>query len=688
MAKSKRKATNAQPITAHPLFPAVVALWFGALFGLGSLAVRPSLIEAAVIASRIDLLIPAAAPPLGVTARILLALGLSVVGSVLGLLIARRITRPKVEVRQRKRTGVSREEAAPQLRARDTHPDAPARRPISAHDELNADESPAGGVLAGRRRALAVEHPEQAFVPHDMAPVPGAAPQIFEIADLQLGAGMAEAADERDHDAAAPLDLGSFAQPVEAVQAVLEQSVALDWNVPAAATATFAQPVELPAAMQAPALQADAMQDTDSRQDFQPPVAEAAAPPRQIFGMTATDDHLPQEFVQAAGFKTTVFDVEEAAPLFPDRAQPTPAPLDFSRPTSVAEAAQPVAQFIPETAPQAEPAAVPVPPVVQPVAEALPPLSSLGMTDLAARLAESMLRRRAVPDGQTEVAAETAAELQPPLAAQPEPYTPFAQYAPSEPLPAPFAKAAPVPPAAEAEVEVEVVAEATPEPAASPAMARFTVTDPEPQPVAVPPAPLAMPAALRPVSFDESGADDEDDVLASLLPPRHLSMPAPAPAPEPEPEPEPETAAEEFAADDEALGAEDKCGSLLDLGLSALARPQFVRIEEPEAGAAAFEPVVIFPGQAPLGVAAPAAAPFAAAAPGSYTAAAPAFSPSPAPFAAPADSAPFRQFDAPSSLGAGQPVVNPAVAAALDPAETELALRTALANLQRMSGAA
>ena len=153
MAKSKRKASNAQPITAHPLFPAVVALWFGALFGLGSLAVRPSLLEAAVIASRIDLLIPAAAPPLGVTARILVALGLSAVGSALGLMIARRITRPKVEVRQRKRTGVAREEAELQYRARDAHPDAPARRPISAHDELNTEDSPNGGVLAGRQIA-------------------------------------------------------------------------------------------------------------------------------------------------------------------------------------------------------------------------------------------------------------------------------------------------------------------------------------------------------------------------------------------------------------------------------------------------------------------------------------------------------------------------------------------------------
>lgn len=55
MAKQhKRKAAKgrpqaAKPITSHQLFPAVVALWFGALFGLGSLAIRPTLLEAVVM---------------------------------------------------------------------------------------------------------------------------------------------------------------------------------------------------------------------------------------------------------------------------------------------------------------------------------------------------------------------------------------------------------------------------------------------------------------------------------------------------------------------------------------------------------------------------------------------------------------------------------------------------------------
>lgn len=62
MANSKRKPGNRKPISSHPLFPAVVALWFGALFGLGSLAIRPTLIESLVLKIGIDLVIPPQPP--------------------------------------------------------------------------------------------------------------------------------------------------------------------------------------------------------------------------------------------------------------------------------------------------------------------------------------------------------------------------------------------------------------------------------------------------------------------------------------------------------------------------------------------------------------------------------------------------------------------------------------------------
>jgi len=104
LATSKRsKGRDSKSLTAHPLFPAIIALWFGSLFGLGSLALRTSLIERAILATHIDLIVPAAAPPLGMTARILIALALAVVGSTLGITLARRINRPRPEPRERSR---------------------------------------------------------------------------------------------------------------------------------------------------------------------------------------------------------------------------------------------------------------------------------------------------------------------------------------------------------------------------------------------------------------------------------------------------------------------------------------------------------------------------------------------------------------------------------------------------------
>ncbi len=175
--------------------------------------------------------------------------------------------------------------------------------------------------------------------------------------------------------------------------------------------------------------------------------------------------------------------------------------------------------------------------------------------------------------------------------------------------------------------------------------------EPTPAP-AIPAAPLTMPAALRPIDFDL--AEDEADLGGlGLLGPRHLTMPpapaaaAPVPATAFAPEPE-EQAAEEEAAPT----SEQAFGSLLDLGAAA-PRTGFVRIDEPEPAAAPIEPVVIFPGQ---------------------LAASPA--------------APFRRFDSPANAAQAAPVSAAPAAPAIEAQAAEAALRAALANLQRMSGAA
>jgi hypothetical protein len=69
----------------------MVALWFAALLGLGSLAIRPALIESFVLASGIERAIPAAAPPLDLAARAVIALALAAVGGLVGLILGRMI---------------------------------------------------------------------------------------------------------------------------------------------------------------------------------------------------------------------------------------------------------------------------------------------------------------------------------------------------------------------------------------------------------------------------------------------------------------------------------------------------------------------------------------------------------------------------------------------------------------------
>ncbi|WP_336978844.1 hypothetical protein [Altererythrobacter fulvus] len=116
-------------ISAHRLFPAVVALWFATLFGLGLLVLPASALERIVGASGISAVLPSAAPPLGFTARLILSLTATILGGLAGYLAARllaprrpreeREPRVKVPPMQRKRM------------AQET-----GRRPLSAMEDL------------------------------------------------------------------------------------------------------------------------------------------------------------------------------------------------------------------------------------------------------------------------------------------------------------------------------------------------------------------------------------------------------------------------------------------------------------------------------------------------------------------------------------------------------------------------
>ena len=69
----KNAGAKQAPISSHPFFAAVVALWFAALLGLGSLVLPVALFEKAATATGLSSIISAAQPPLGTTARIAIA---------------------------------------------------------------------------------------------------------------------------------------------------------------------------------------------------------------------------------------------------------------------------------------------------------------------------------------------------------------------------------------------------------------------------------------------------------------------------------------------------------------------------------------------------------------------------------------------------------------------------------------
>lgn len=201
MTASKRKP---QPISAHPFFPVIVGLWCAALLGLGSFAVPREMLEAPVIALGLPKILPAAAPPLGFTARALLALVLTVVGAGAGFMLGRRLGREKADEALRARSFSPREpaSAAPrrplviseeQLEPLDAEPEAEAepylRRGTFAAAEADFDVEAASGDFAAVHDPLAFddllgdaraagEQAECAIAQSGIVEVGGAAPPV------------------------------------------------------------------------------------------------------------------------------------------------------------------------------------------------------------------------------------------------------------------------------------------------------------------------------------------------------------------------------------------------------------------------------------------------------------------------------------------------------------------------------
>lgn len=142
------------PLTANPAFPWIVALWFAALLGIGSLILPTGLLELATTASGLATILPMAAPPLGTTAQGLLALCGTFAGGALGLFLARRI--------------------ASSGDAGSSWLDQPDRADASPEGEYLGEDDIGGlpAAAAGRRRPLTMSDLEETGEFLDLAPLP------------------------------------------------------------------------------------------------------------------------------------------------------------------------------------------------------------------------------------------------------------------------------------------------------------------------------------------------------------------------------------------------------------------------------------------------------------------------------------------------------------------------------------
>jgi hypothetical protein len=217
-------------IFAHPLFSTAVPVWFGATFALSSLAVRGEIIEQWVLSSQLDLILPMATPPLGMTARILLAGLFGALGLVLGWLAVRAMVPRLVHAPMA---------SAPypaetyQRRPADAHPDTPARRPIWAHAELGehgfdhpapvAPPAPgyAAPVVEDRRPPLM-----QAPLITPVAPAPAPEPQMVapKAAFANFPSAPVDGPSAADHIYEAPLDSLSHIELVTRLSLAMRNS--------------------------------------------------------------------------------------------------------------------------------------------------------------------------------------------------------------------------------------------------------------------------------------------------------------------------------------------------------------------------------------------------------------------------------------------------------------------------------
>lgn len=654
---AKRKGGNQPPISAHPAFPAIVALWFAALFGIGSLVLPNALIEQISVALGLPSLLAAAAPPIGFTAKLAIAGVAATLGVLAGLLIARKV--------------VASQAGSPRRQTSQDDSDlskAPAKRPIVATEELGEeglgpvveeddyehvveDETLVGKpVVPGRRRALSVTDDSGPSDYLSSVPLPGEADpySTSPVTQESLPTAEAETLDTLDLSTVAEDDAQAEADHAELMQA-LHDSQSAEEQPPRAFDAPKADGRPFDAPLSA-ASQGDA--------SLAESVAEDTEPPRPHFGLQLgvpleTSSEPAQSFDQSRPEAPRQVFGEQ-----PDEAKPIASVASANEPPAfaapAASAPQHFGQGVDEPAHQ----------------ESGAPLADLSMSDLIERFARSMQEANATADNSagsptldelSSHASETGSGLA--FEADPLPFQRSDDADDEGDLTAPFAMPAFSAPVEEAEP-------ATPAPFAAPAAAEEPATA---RPFAGPGEgreEAGVPAALRPLdlgAFDDEDEDDDpfaNDYSFSLSsngdtqlfgrPIEESAAPFEAAATAPE--------SNQPAEDEDGdTGNDEAYSSLLSMKSPLGEHREFVRIEDEEDvsdASDAPEPVVVFPGQGESQ---------------------PRVSNQPRPFDAPPDAV---------SKGLARATPTTPAQSPTDPAETERALRDALEKLQRMSGAA
>jgi hypothetical protein len=249
------KRAAAAPVSTHAAFPAIVALWFAALLGIGSLVLPVALFERLVSASGLAAVLPSAAPPLGFTARAGIALAGAIIGALAGLALARKVARAH----------------APESTARSFAFDEP-RRPISAHDELGEEglDTAQADVPAQphKRRTLAIaeDNPRSTYL--QAVPLPGL--PADEPSAFAHPIALVATAEPPQEAEPAPLELEAFA---ESADRDAEPESATNAPLDSANSGVFA-------AVETPSVQDQPMTDRRSFDDPQAPepAADAVAP--------------------------------------------------------------------------------------------------------------------------------------------------------------------------------------------------------------------------------------------------------------------------------------------------------------------------------------------------------------------------------------------------------------------------